>query len=173
MMNRSALAWPGAPLALASAVLFGASTPLAKLLLGEISPWLLAGLLYLGSGLGLAAVHFARRSLGVPAGEAPLRRTDLPWLAAVVLAGGVVGPVLLMLGLTRTPASSASLLLNVEGIATMATAWIWFRENVDRRILLGAAAILAGALLLSWRGGPSGFGWGSLAIHRRLPHLGH
>ena len=69
-----------------------------------------------------------------------------------------------MIGLTTTPASSASLLLNVEGLATMAIAWVVFRENVDRRLLIGAFAILAGAVVLSWRGGPMGVGWGALAI---------
>jgi len=105
---------PGAALGVASAVLFGASTPFAKLLLGDVDPWLLAGLLYLGSGLGLGIVHLGRRFLGIEPPEAPLRRSDLPWLAAVILAGGVVGPLLLMLGLSVTPASSAALLLNVR-----------------------------------------------------------
>lgn len=164
MIDRSALSWPGAPLAIASAALFGASTPLAKLLLGQVSPWLLAGLLYLGSGMGLGAVALARSVRRRPSAEAPLRRGDLPWLAAMVVSGGVVGPLLLMVGLARTPASSASLLLNLESLATMAIAWLWFGENVDRRLLLGAAAILAGALLLSWQGGPAGFGWGGVAI---------
>jgi drug/metabolite transporter (DMT)-like permease len=163
-LPRLTTAWPGAALALGSAVLFGASTPLAKLLLGAIDPWLLAGLLYLGSGLGLAAVHLGRRSLGIAPPETPLARADLPWLAGAVLAGGVVGPVLLMIGLRATPASSAALLLNLEGLATMAIAWIAFRENADRRILLGAAAILIGAVLLSWQDGPAGFGWGAAAI---------
>jgi drug/metabolite transporter (DMT)-like permease len=164
-LGRTALAWPGVPFALASAVLFGASTPLAKLLLGAgMDPWLLAGLLYLGSGLGLSAILVLRRSLGPASAEAPLRRADLPWLFLVILAGGVVGPVLLMIGLSQTEASSAALLLNLEGLATMAIAWLAFRENVDRRVLLGAASILAGALLLSWRGGPAGVGWGALAI---------
>jgi drug/metabolite transporter (DMT)-like permease len=162
---KPSIAWPGAPMALASAALFGASTPLAKLLLGNgVDAWLLAGLLYLGSGLGLGAVHLGRRLLGVPAPEAPLRVRDLPWLGLVVLAGGVVGPLLLMLGLARTPASSAALLLNLEGLATMVIAWIAFKENVDRRLLLGAVAILGGAILLSWRGGPGGVGLGALAI---------
>ena len=154
----------GVPLALASAALFGASTPLAKRLLGDVDPWVLAGLLYLGSGSGLAVIHVARRALGIAPPEAALARRDLPWLAAVVLAGGAVGPLLLMIGLATTPASSAALLLNVEGLATMGIAWVVFRENVDRRILLGAAAILAGAVLLSWQGGPQGISWGALAI---------
>jgi drug/metabolite transporter (DMT)-like permease len=157
-------AWPGAPLALLSAALFGASTPVAKALLGEMTPWLLAGILYLGSGIGLAAIHRARRLLGIGMAEAPLRRADMPRLAAVVLCGGIVAPVLLMLGLTTTEAASASLLLNLEGVLTLGIAWLVFRENVDLRIGLGAAAILAGALLLSWSDGPGGIGWGALAI---------
>lgn len=163
-MTRPLLPWPGAPLALASAILFGASTPLAKLLLGEgISPWLLAGLLYLGSGLGLAVVSATRLTFG-GAREAPVRMADLPWLALVVLTGGVIGPVLLMFGLTSTPASSASLLLNLEGLATMLIAWVIFHENVDHQLLIGAAAILMGAVILSWQGGSAGVGTGTLAI---------
>lgn len=145
----------GIALALLSAVLFGASTPLAKLLLGQAGPWTMAGLLYLGAGLGLGGLHLGRAVLGLPAEEAPLRRSDLPWLAAVILAGGVLGPLLLMAGLARTPATNASLLLNLEGLATMGIAWLAFRENVDRRLLLGAFAILAGAALLSWQGAAS------------------
>jgi drug/metabolite transporter (DMT)-like permease len=164
-MQRSFLAWPGAPLAIASAVLFGASTPFAKLLLGEnVSPWLLAGLLYLGSGTGLAFLYFGRKVLNLRNAEAPLIRTDLPWLALVILFGGIAGPLLLMFGLASTPASSAALLLNLESLATMAIAWIVFRENVDRRLLVGAFAILVGALLLSWQAGPSGIGLGALCI---------
>ena len=164
-MSRASLIWPGVPLALLSAALFGASTPFAKVLLGAgLGPWLLAGLLYLGSGLGLAAVELARRARGGAPSEAPLRRSDLPWLLLVVLSGGVAGPVLLMVGLAATPAASASLLLNLESLATMAIAWLMFQENVDRRLLVGAAAILAGAAVLSWQGGPEGLGWGGLAI---------
>lgn len=148
------IAWPGAPFGIASAVLFGASTPIAKLLLGQgVSPWLLAGLLYLGSGAGLAVVYFCARLLGRPSKEAGLASGDWGWMALVVLSGGVVGPLLLMWGLSTTQASSAALLLNLEGLATMGIAWLAFRENVDRRLLIGAAAILVGALLLSWHGG--------------------
>jgi len=144
----------GIPLALLSAALFGASTPFAKLLLGAIDPWIMAGLLYLGAGCGLAAVQLTRAALKLPAMEAPLRRSDMP-LLMVILAGGVGGPLLLMFGLARTDAASASLLLNLEGLATMGIAWLAFRENVDRRLLLGAFAILAGAVLLSWQGSAS------------------
>lgn len=141
-------------MAIAAAILFGASTPLAKLLLGEgLAPQLLAGLFYLGSGVGLCVLLGARRLLGGGAGEAQLRRSDLAALSVAVLLGGAVAPVLLMAGLARTTASSASLLLNLEGLVTMAIAWLVLHENVDRRLLLGALAILAGAVLLSWSGG--------------------
>ncbi len=153
----------GIAFALASAVLFGASTPIAKLLLGETDPWVMAGILYLGAGFGLALVHTTRSVLGIAAVEAPLRRRDLPWLGLIVLFGGMLGPLLLMVGLSRTPATGASLLLNLEGLATMGIAWMVFRENVDRRLLVGAAAILAGAAVLSWRGEAT-FDWGALVI---------
>ena len=139
-------------MALASAALFGAAAPLSKLLLASIGPQMLAGLLYLGAGLGLAVVHTARAGFRLSAPEAPLRRHDLPWLVVIVLFGGIVGPMLLMFGLGRTPAASASLLLNLESLATMGIAWLAFRENVDRRLLLGALAIILGAMVLSWEG---------------------
>src|SRR3954447_22852855 len=103
----------GIPLALFSGVLFGAGTPFAKMLLGRVDPWLMAGLLYLGAGLGLAVIHLSRRALRLPAVEAPLRRPDLLWLAAVIAAGGILGPLFLMLGLARTDAAASSLLLNL------------------------------------------------------------
>lgn len=135
----------GVTAALGAALLFGAGTPLAKLLLGNIGPWMLAALFYLGSGIGLTIYRVVSRSAPVklPPGEAG-------WLAGATIAGGVIGPVLLMLGLTGMSASSASLLLNAEGVFTALLAWIAFRESFDRRIALGMAAIAAGAVLLSW-----------------------
>src|SRR5262245_48246398 len=110
MIHRHSVLWPGAALAIGSAVLFGASTPLAKLLLGGgVDPWLLAGLLYLGSGVGLAAWFLVRRLSGRAPAEAPVQRSDLPWLGLVILSGGIAGPVLLMAGLAQTSASAASL----------------------------------------------------------------
>jgi drug/metabolite transporter (DMT)-like permease len=143
----------GVALALAAAGLFGASAPLAKLLLGTTPPQLLAGLLYLGSGLGLLVVWLLRRR---GAREAPLARRDVPWLTGAILFGGVLGPVLLMLGLTRSAAATASLLLNMEGVFTALLAWFVFQENFDRRIALGMLAIAGGGVILSW-GGPLGW----------------
>ncbi|MCW5715755.1 MAG: EamA family transporter [Bauldia sp.] len=154
----------GAALGLWSAVLFGLSTPVAKSLLGGgVSPWLLAGLLYLGSGVGLVGILALRRIRGGPRREASLRPADAPWLLAVVLSGGVAGPVLLMFGLTTLPGSSAALLLTFEGLATMAIAWLVFREPVGPRILAGAAMIVAGAALVAWSGS-GGISFGALLV---------
>jgi drug/metabolite transporter (DMT)-like permease len=140
--------------ALLAALLFGAGAPAAKVLLAQASPWMLAGLLYFGSGLGLAAWRLLRRA-------APVRLApgDWRWLAAAVLAGGVAGPVLLLVGLGGLHASTASLLLNAEGVFTAVLAWTVFRENVDGRIALGMASIVAGGIVLSWPGRAGSVGW--------------
>ena len=161
-MQRAASPWlqPGVAAALGAALLFGLGTPLAKALLGSVSPWMLAGLLYLGSGLGLALLRRVRRAprVTLPPGQAR-------WLGGAVLAGGVVAPVLLLAGLARMPASGASLLLNAEGVFTALLAWFAFREHVDRRIALGMLAIVAGALVLSWPGEAHfGEAWPALAV---------
>ncbi|MEZ5600707.1 MAG: DMT family transporter [Candidatus Competibacteraceae bacterium] len=151
---------PGVLAALGAALLFGASTPLAKSLLASVDPWLLAGLLYLGSGLGLSGYRWLRR-----APKPALSPSEWLWLTGAMTAGGVVGPVLLMLGLTGMPATGASLLLNAEGVFTTLLAWFAFRENFDRRIALGMAAIVAGAVVLSWPGDASFSGvWPALAV---------
>ena len=152
--------YTGVTAALAAAILFGAGTPLAKLLLASVSPWLLAGLLYLGSGLGLTLY---RQIIRAPAVTLP--RNEAAWLAGAIVSGGVVAPVLLMLGLTGMPAAGASLLLNAEGVFTTALAWFAFKENVDRRIALGMLAIIAGAIVLSWPGEVQLIAlWPSLAV---------
>jgi drug/metabolite transporter (DMT)-like permease len=156
-------AWnPGVAAALTAAVLFGAGTPLAKPLLEHTSPWLLAALLYLGSGLGLWLVRRVRLAppVQLPPGEGI-------WLVGAIAAGGVVGPVLLMLGLSRLPASGVSLLLNAEGVLTALLAWFVFKENFDRQIALGMLAIVAGSVLLSWPeagGGGVDRWWPALAV---------
>jgi drug/metabolite transporter (DMT)-like permease len=137
--------------ALLAALLFGASAPAAKGLLPGTAPQLLAGLLYLGSGGGLL-LYWLVRHQAREAVETPLPRTDLAWLAGAIVTGGVVAPVLLMWGLTRTPASAVSLLLNLEGVFTASLAWILFREHVHARIMVGMLTIVAGGVLLSWEG---------------------
>lgn len=157
---KEGVAQSGVPAALGAALLFGAGTPLAKWLLDTVSPWLLAGLLYLGSGVGLALY---RHLIHAPAVRLP--RKEVSWFAGAILAGGIVGPVLLMIGLAGMPASGASLLLNAEGVFTALLAWFAFKENFDRRIALGMTAIVAGAVVLSWPGEAQFAGvWPMLAI---------
>ena len=169
-----------------AALLFGASTPLASLLTGHIAPVTLAGILYAGSGCGLGMWFLWRRfsaqaahdasdpqsgtsstssTSTIRSGTANLTRADLPWLAGAIIAGGIGAPVLLMIGLTSTAAASASLLLNMEGVLTALLAWCVFRENVDRRILLGMGCIVIAGALLSWDGhGAVGTAWSTAAI---------
>ena len=129
-------------------------------MLDAVSPWLLAGLLYLGSGIGL---KLYRLLINAPAVRLP--RTERIWLGGAILSGGIIGPVLLMLGLSNMPASGASLLLNAESVFTALLAWFAFRENFDRRIALGMAAIVAGALVLSWPSNAQFSGlWPSLSV---------
>jgi drug/metabolite transporter (DMT)-like permease len=139
--------------ALGAAALFGASTPVAKALVADVHPVVLAGLLYLGSGFGLLAL---RARAWLRPGGTGLARHDWPWLAAAIAFGGVLGPVLLMLGLSRTSGAAASLLLNLEAVLTALLAWVVFSENADRRIVLGMALIVAGGIALAWPGGPGG-----------------
>jgi drug/metabolite transporter (DMT)-like permease len=138
---------PGILSALLAAALFGASTPFAKLLLGEISPLLLGGLLYLGSGIGLGVIRLIRDRGWQTTG---LIGRDWLWLGFSILFGGVLAPVLLMFGLQAIPSSTASLLLNLEAVLTALIAWLVFREHTDRRVIAGMLAIVAGGLILSW-----------------------
>jgi len=149
-MNRTAVLY-----ALVSAALFGVSTPAAKLLVGTMHPAMLAGLLYCGAGIGVAALRRVLPSIGMAAPEVALTRSQLPWLAGAIIAGGIFGPVLLMSGLAVSDAAAASLLLTLEGAATALIAWFIFHENFDRRIALGMVSIVAGAAVLAWTSTPS------------------
>ncbi len=151
-----------------AATLFGASTPLAKPLAGSLQPALLAGLLYLGSGLGLAVFwairHYRERNNQV-INRGYLTRADLPWFAGAVVTGGAAGPILLMIGLQATPSATASLLLNLEGVLTAGLAWFVFKENFDRRILLGMMLIVLASITLTLQPeANAGHGWGLAAI---------
>jgi drug/metabolite transporter (DMT)-like permease len=152
--------------ALIAALLFGASAPLAKILLGEIEPIPLAAFLYLGSGIGLLGIKLYQRinRRGLDR-EAQVRKPDVPWLAGAILAGGVAAPITLLFSLRSTPAATASLLLGFEGVATTLIAYIAFRESISRRAWWAIGLITIAGILLSinltaeW-----GFSLGSLGI---------
>ena len=138
----------GVVFALLAAFLFGASTPLAKLLIGDVPPVMLGGLLYLGSGVGLSVYRLVRdkswQESGMQAGE-------WKWLAGAIFFGGVLGPVALMYGLISTSGSTASLMLNLESVLTAVIAWVVFKENADKRIVLGMLAIVLGGVVLTFQ----------------------
>jgi len=141
----------GPAFGLAAAALFGISSPLAKLLLPASGPLLLAGLLYLGGGLGLLALGWLP---GSSAREARLRRADVAPLVGIVLTRGVIGPVLMLVGLSRLSAVAAALLLNLEAPFTIAVALLLFGEHVERREGAAAAVIVAGAAAIGFRPAP-------------------
>lgn len=138
--------------AFGAALLFGASTPLAKALLGAVDPWLMAGLLYAGAGIGLLAFRLIE---GGGRLRLDIARADRPWLLGAIVFGGGVGPVLLMLGLALTDAATSSLLLTLEGVFTALIAWVVFREHVHARLVWGMGAIALGAAALAWNGAPT------------------
>jgi drug/metabolite transporter (DMT)-like permease len=155
----------GPLLALGAAVLFGLSAPAAKLLIAVTDPWLLAGLLYLSSGIGLGLYRLTSVGGTRTANEPALTPSDMPWLAGAILAGGVVGPLLLMFGLAAGSAAQSALLLNLEGVFTALVAWVVFREHVSARIAVGMAAIAAGAMALSWQSSsPGSPGWSAALV---------
>jgi len=151
--------------ALVAAALFGASTPFAKRLVGDVPPLMLAGILYLGSGCGLAVILGLRKIFAHGALDIawPVR-ADWGWLAGAIFFGGFLGPVLLMYGLAASSAGNASLLLNFESIFTALIAWFVFRENFDRRIASGMLLIVAGAFVLSWAPDAGDLARGSLLV---------
>lgn len=153
-MSRPGLVW-----ALAAPALFGAGAALSKAQLAGVHPLMMAGLLYLAAGSGMAAWRWLNSSR-----EAHVRREDLPRLAAVTFFGGAAGPALLMFGLSRIPASSASLLLNLEAPLTALLAAALFGEHVGRRTSIGIVLIAAGsAVLAGFEAGGDAWAYGAVA----------
>jgi drug/metabolite transporter (DMT)-like permease len=158
---------PGIAAVLASSLLFGASTPLARALVGVVDPLWLAGLLYAGSGIGLSLVLVLRHWVfaGGSGGVAGIARGDAGWLAAAITFGGVIAPVLFAFGLQGTSGAAASLLLNLETVLTVAIAWFAFHEHRNVRVMTGMGLIVAACALLGGGGtDASGFGLGALLI---------
>lgn len=150
--------------ALAAAIFFGASAPIAKLLLGDIEPIFLAAFLYLGSGTGISLVKWTQRKR-LKDVEAGINRADIPWLAGAIIAGGIIAPIVLMISLQNTPASTASLLLNFEGVGTTLIALVFFKEAIGRRAGTAIIVITFASIFLS-TDFKSGFGlsFGALGI---------
>lgn len=150
--------------ALLAALFFGASAPLSKLFLGEVPPVLMASFLYLGSGIGISLVKLSQR-ISLHQTEAGIKSPDVKWLAGAIISGGIAAPIVLMISLKNTPASTASLLLNFEGVATTLIALFIFRESIGRRALTAIFAITLASIFLStnFEGG-FGFSLGALGV---------
>jgi drug/metabolite transporter (DMT)-like permease len=134
-----------------SATLFGLSSPLAKILVKDISPIALAGLLYLGAFIGLASYYIIRKILSIDTNRTlPLGKRDIPWLVGAIASGGIVAPICLMFGLQVTSGFSASLFLNLEGIATAVIAIFFFHENAGKRLWLALLCMTIAGILLAW-----------------------
>jgi drug/metabolite transporter (DMT)-like permease len=127
-----------------AAVLFGASTPAVSVIADNMTPLVLAGLLYLGAAVAVSPWWLTQRP-----GRAALRCDARP-LAVAVVAGGALGPALLTAGLVETPAATASLLLNIELVATVVLAATLFREHLGRNMIAAAALVTAAGVLLVW-----------------------
>ena len=150
--------------ALLAALFFGASAPLSKLLLGDVPPVLMAAFLYLGSGFGISLVKLFQ-GLTSNQREAGINPPDVKWLAGAIISGGILAPIILMISLQNTPASTASLLLNFEGVATTLIALFFFRESISRRALAAIFVITLASIFLSTNfAGGFGFSLGALGV---------
>ncbi|HBW36913.1 DMT family transporter [Desulfosporosinus sp. BICA1-9] len=163
-MNDRTIAFPIVQ-AIAAAILFGVSAPISKLLLGEIAPVPMAALLYLGSGIGLFLWRYLQKADQRYSNEARIVRSDMPWIIGAILAGGIAAPIVLMFSLKNASASTASLLLNFEGVATTIIAGVVFKENIGKRIWSAVLLITIASILLSWNtSGQWGFSLSSLGV---------
>lgn len=150
--------------ALLAAVLYAANAPLSKLLLEDIAATMMAALLYLGAGAGLAIVWLVQKGIGIAAKEQPYARADLPYIVGMVLLD-IAAPIFLMLGLARTSAAGVSLLNNFEIVATSVIALAVFKESISKRLWLAIALVTLSSIILSLNGiGSLTFSWGSLLV---------
>ena len=147
----------GAAHALLAAALFGASAPISKLLVGEMHPVVLAGYLYIGAFIGLGIYSLASGAGSREKREEPLGRSDAPWLAGAIITGGVIAPILLMVGLTMVSGLSASLLLNLEAVMTASIAVLAFGEQAGPRLWMALTCMTVGGIILSWDAGGGRF----------------
>ncbi len=150
--------------ALLAAAFYALNAPLSKLLLQSVAPTMLAALLYLGAGLGMAILHGAGKRRALNRQEEPLTARELPYTIGMVLLD-IAAPIALMVGLSRTSAANAALLNNFEIVATSLIARLVFGEAISRRLGLGIALVTLSSMILSFQDVSSfAFSTGSLFV---------
>jgi drug/metabolite transporter (DMT)-like permease len=148
-----------------AAALFGASAPFSKLMLSNISPLQLAGVLYLGSGFSLLVIKLIKNASYTTDNSAKLEKKDFPWLAGAVVSGGILAPICLLFGLSITPAATASILLNFEAVATALIATLFFHEHLGKKVIYALILLTLASLILTFEpSGKIGISWGAILI---------
>ena len=154
----------GTALAILAAALYALNAPFSKELLAHTGPTMMAAFLYLGAGLGLLLYGLVGKALGHNAVRAPLTRKELPYTLAMIVLD-IAAPIFLMLGLSRTSASNASLLNNFEIVATSLIALLIFKEHISRRLWLAIGLVTLASMILGFEGrGSLTFDVGSLFV---------
>jgi len=151
-------------LVLIAGTLFGLCVPLSKVLIGDIQPVMLAGFLYAGAAVGMGSVFFLRNKVAPPPAQAKMTHDEKLIMAASILIGAVLAPILLMVGLSWTAGSDASLLLNLEGVMTAIVGVALFREKGGYRLWTALGAMTAASVVLSYSSGGGFGGNGSVLI---------
>jgi len=162
--NNSAI---GVGCALMTAISFGSSIPMSKFFLTEVSAWMLAGLMFLGAGLGLLGIYLIKNWIKPPSTPVKtIQSSDYGWLGLAIAIEGIVALNLMTLGLETTPSAVASLLLNFECVFTAVLAWTVFKQPLYRKVLIGVVIVTSGGILLSasQSNGSVGLSWGALAV---------
>ena len=150
--------------AILAAALYALNAPVSKLLLQNVPPTMMAGLLYLGAGAGMAAMGLVRSGTGRGGRETRLTRKDLPYTLGMVILD-IAAPIFLMIGLKRTTAANASLLNNFEIVATSLIALLVFKEKIGKRLWIAILLIPLSSILLSVEDASSfRFSFGSLFV---------
>ncbi len=148
-MNKSETTkWNAVLTALLAAALYGISSPISKLLLSEVSPTLLASLLYLGAGTGMVLLRLGGRMEHRKNKEAAITKKEIPYVLGMILLD-IAAPILLMLGLYYSDPVSVSLLNNFEIVATALVALVVFKEVVGKRLWLAIVLITAACIILT------------------------
>lgn len=154
----------GILLAILAAALYAVNSPFSKLLLDYMPPTLMAGLLYIGAGLGMGVIALVRRVRKTNDAEKKITRADLPYTVAMIVLD-IAAPIFLLLGLSYTTAANASLLNNFEIVATALIALMIFKERISPRLWVGILFVTASCALLSFEDISSlDFSLGSLFI---------